>query len=152
MPMQPERRARLPPPAKARRSPPRNLMEPLEQQLAGLSLEQRRLVVGWLRQEQTTAVAAPHSSLIPRRSTTDAAPLSFAQQRFWFLQQLEPRSPAYNLRTTLRLAGPLDLALLARCLNAIVRRHEALRTTFRVVDGQLRQVIAPAAPLPLCLL
>ncbi len=76
-------------------------------------------------------------------------PLSFAQQRLWFLDQLEPDSPFYNLAEAVRLSGPLDEASLIRSLNEVVRRHEALRTTFPTVNGQPRQVIAPALTLVL---
>ncbi len=58
-------------------------------------------------------------------------PLSFAQQRLWFIDQLEPGSPLYNMPVALRVEGPLDAAVLALCLGEIVRRHEALRTVFR---------------------
>ncbi len=76
-------------------------------------------------------------------------PLSFAQQRLWFLDQLEPDSPFYNLPEAVRLSGPLNEAILIRSLNEVVRRHEALRTTFPTVDGRPRQVIAPALTLAL---
>ncbi|OGQ77555.1 MAG: hypothetical protein A3F90_11830 [Deltaproteobacteria bacterium RIFCSPLOWO2_12_FULL_60_19] len=69
-------------------------------------------------------------------------PLSFGQQRLWFLDQLEPGNPTYNMRAAFRLAGPLHLTALERSLNEIVCRHEALRTTFAVADGQPFQVIA----------
>ena len=71
-------------------------------------------------------------------------PLSFAQQRLWFLDQLEPNSPFYNLPEALRLTGPLDVTVLEQSLNEIARRHEVLRTTFVTVDGKPQQVIAPA--------
>ncbi len=74
-------------------------------------------------------------------------PLSFAQERLWFLDQLEPGSAAYNLGSALRLAGQLDLPALASTLSEIVRRHAVLRTTFRAVDGRPVQVISPAAVL-----
>ncbi len=73
--------------------------------------------------------------------------LSFAQQRLWFLQQFEPGSASYNLRIGVRLQGKLDVRALGSSFNEIVRRHEVLRTTFPTVDGEPRQVIAPAAPL-----
>jgi len=121
-------------------------METLEQQLANLSPDQRRLVELWLRQ-QALAAEPPSAGSIPQRHATDTAPLSFVQQRLWFLHQLEPESAAYNLRTIVRLIGPLDSAVLERSLNELVRRHETLRTTFVSQDGQPRQVIAPVAPI-----
>jgi amino acid adenylation domain-containing protein/non-ribosomal peptide synthase protein (TIGR01720 family) len=76
-------------------------------------------------------------------------PLSFAQQRLWFVDQLEPGSPLYNMSGALRIAGPLDGAVLARALSEIVRRHEALRTVFPAVEGSPVQVILPAEPFSL---
>ncbi|HVG43628.1 MAG TPA: amino acid adenylation domain-containing protein, partial [Longimicrobium sp.] len=70
-------------------------------------------------------------------------PLSFAQERLWFLDRLEPGSASYNIPAALRLAGALDAAALERALGEVVRRHEALRTTFTEVDGSPVQVIAP---------
>jgi amino acid adenylation domain-containing protein len=70
-------------------------------------------------------------------------PLSFAQERLWFLDRLEGGSAAYNLPAALRLTGALDAAALERALGEIVRRHEALRTVFREVDGDAVQVIVP---------
>ncbi|MFP2903378.1 condensation domain-containing protein, partial [Corallococcus sp. 4LFB] len=72
-------------------------------------------------------------------------PLSFAQQRLWFLDQLQPGSAFYNLPAAVRLTGPLDESALRRTFDELVRRHEALRTTFQVRDGQPAQVITPAA-------
>ncbi|WP_437528303.1 amino acid adenylation domain-containing protein [Sorangium sp. So ce726] len=69
--------------------------------------------------------------------------MSFAQERLWFLAQLEPESASYNLATAVRLTGSLDVAVVERCLSEIVRRHEILRTTFAVVDGQPSQVVQP---------
>ncbi|MGL5079106.1 MAG: amino acid adenylation domain-containing protein, partial [Waterburya sp.] len=68
-------------------------------------------------------------------------PLSFAQQRLWFLAQLEPDSPAYNIPEALRLQGKLDIEVLTQTLKAIIGRHETLRTKFKVVDEQPVQVI-----------
>src|SRR6185369_6641405 len=75
-----------------------------------------------------------------------ALPLSFAQQRLWFIDQLAPGSPLYNIPVALRVAGPLDAGVLARCLGEIVRRHESLRTVFSVFEGESVQVIHPAMP------
>ena len=69
-------------------------------------------------------------------------PLSFAQQRLWFIDQLDPGNSVYNFPVAVRLKGSLNLAALEQSLNEIVRRHEALRTTFSMVDGQPAQVIA----------
>ncbi|HYR12019.1 MAG TPA: condensation domain-containing protein, partial [Longimicrobium sp.] len=72
-------------------------------------------------------------------------PLSFAQERLWFLDRLEGGSAQYNVSAALRLGGALDAAALERSLGEIVRRHESLRTVFREVDGGAVQVIAPFA-------
>ncbi|HEY2737158.1 MAG TPA: condensation domain-containing protein, partial [Thermoanaerobaculia bacterium] len=81
-------------------------------------------------------------ALVPR-PREGALPLSFAQQRLWFIDQLEPGNPLYNLPVALRVEGPLDRAVLALCLGEIVRRHEALRTVFTAQDGAPVQVIQP---------
>ncbi|HJX26959.1 MAG TPA: condensation domain-containing protein, partial [Thermoanaerobaculia bacterium] len=77
------------------------------------------------------------------------APLSFAQQRLWFLHQLDPESPAYNVPGALRLAGPLLPEALERALGEIVRRHEALRTVIGETGGEPVQRILPPAPFML---
>ncbi|WP_141753450.1 non-ribosomal peptide synthetase, partial [Duganella sp. HH101] len=78
-----------------------------------------------------------------------AMPLSFAQQRLWFLDQFEPGSAFYNIPAAVRLNGQLDVMALQGALNEIVRRHEALRTSFASVDGTPVQVIAPELQLAL---
>ncbi|MFY9557037.1 MAG: AMP-binding protein, partial [Blastocatellia bacterium] len=70
-------------------------------------------------------------------------PLSFAQQRLWFMEQLEPGGAIFNMPAAVRLTGRLDVPALERSFNEIVRRHESLRTTFKSVDGEPVQVIAP---------
>ena len=76
-------------------------------------------------------------------------PLSFAQQRLWFLDQLEPGNAGYNITGAYRLSGQLHISALEHSLNEIVRRHESLRTTFTTVEQQPMQVIAPVLRLPL---
>ncbi|MFP2895292.1 amino acid adenylation domain-containing protein [Corallococcus sp. 4LFB] len=90
-----------------------------------------------------------HASRVPalQRVPRDGAlPLSFAQQRLWFLDQLDPGGSVYHLPTALRIDGALDRAVLRRAFDALVARHESLRTTFRSEAGEARQVIhAPGA-------
>jgi amino acid adenylation domain-containing protein len=88
---------------------------------------------------------------ISRASRRTPVPLSFVQQRLWFIHQLEPDSAAYNIPATVRLSGKLNTAALARSLSEVVRRHEILRTTFVEAACGLGQVIAPAATLNMSL-
>ena len=83
---------------------------------------------------------------------TENIPLSFAQQRLWFLDQMEPGNPLYNIAGAVRLKGSLDIAAFEQSFNEIVRRHEALRTTFQTIDGQAVQEIAPTLQLALPIL
>jgi len=76
-------------------------------------------------------------------------PLSFAQQRLWLLDRLDPGSPLYNVPRAIRLAGALNIDALVRALTEIVRRHEALRTTFPIIDEQPVQSIAEPQPIKL---
>ena len=75
---------------------------------------------------------------------TKTAPLSFAQQRLWFLDQYEPDNILYNLADAIRLQGALNVSALEQSLNEILRRHEAVRTTFSIVDDRPVQVIHEA--------
>jgi amino acid adenylation domain-containing protein len=78
-----------------------------------------------------------------------AFPMSFAQQRLWFLDQFEPGNPIYNIAWAIRLQGQLDVPALERSLNEIMRRHEVLRATFTSINDQPVQVIAPAVTIKL---
>jgi amino acid adenylation domain-containing protein/non-ribosomal peptide synthase protein (TIGR01720 family) len=75
---------------------------------------------------------------IARSDAHGSAPLSFAQQRLWFLHRIEPSNPAYNVATAVRLAGTLDVEALRASLDEIVRRHEVLRASFVEADGVCR--------------
>ncbi|HEY0604396.1 MAG TPA: amino acid adenylation domain-containing protein, partial [Herpetosiphonaceae bacterium] len=102
------------------------------------------------RIEQAQGTFAPPIRPAPRDG---ALPLSFAQQRIWFLDQLQPGSATYNIPAALRLGGTLDVAALVEGLSMIVARHEALRTTFATTDeGRPVQIIGPAQAVALPLL
>ncbi|HEY2738459.1 MAG TPA: condensation domain-containing protein, partial [Thermoanaerobaculia bacterium] len=100
-------------------------------------------LAGWL---ERSARSAPVAMLpLVRVSREETPVLSFAQQRLWFLDQLEPGSPLYNIPAAVDLDGRLDRLALAAALGEVVRRHEALRTTFRAVAGEPVPVVAAAA-------
>jgi amino acid adenylation domain-containing protein len=121
-------------------------MSSLDQRIARLSPSERRLLELHLQRRQG---ARSLTSTITPRPSTGPAPLSYAQQRLWFLDQLQPGLTAYNGVTAYRLTGQLDFSALKRSLDEIIRRHESLRTTFEVHDGQPWQVIQPAGEFPL---
>ncbi|HEY9652604.1 MAG TPA: condensation domain-containing protein, partial [Coleofasciculaceae cyanobacterium] len=87
---------------------------------------------------------APPIVAVPRDGML---PLSFAQERLWLVDRLEPNNTAYHMPAALRLVGSLNIAALEQSFNEIVRRHEILRTSFIEVDGQPIQVIAPSLTL-----
>ncbi len=99
-----------------------------------------------LREGDGEGLAAPP---VVRVARGGELPLSFSQERLWFLDQLEPGSAAYNVSMSLRLAGRLDVASLERALRELTRRHEVLRTTFATVGGRPAQVVHEAARLAL---
>ncbi|HSF41608.1 MAG TPA: amino acid adenylation domain-containing protein [Thermoanaerobaculia bacterium] len=109
--------------------------------------DKRQLLLEKLLRKQGVATGARPA--IPRRAGSGPAPLSFGQQRLWFLHQLEPAGTAYNLAEAVRLRGRLDAGALERALAEVVRRHEVLRTVYATVDGEPRQIVQPAVPLPL---
>jgi amino acid adenylation domain-containing protein len=109
--------------------------------LPGISDAKRALLAKYLRGELPENSASPRS-IAPR--PPDAIPqLSFAQERLWFLDQLNPDSALYNVPLAVRLAGPLDAKIIEQSVNEIVCRHESLRTTFQNVEGQPVPVVAP---------
>ena len=108
-----------------------------------LSPDRQALLTRLLQERQ----AAASGGTIPRRRTPDRAAASFAQRRLWFLDQLAPGNPFYNLPMPLRLSMAVDAGALERSLSAIVERHETLRTTFDVVDGETVQIVGQAQPV-----
>jgi amino acid adenylation domain-containing protein len=117
-----------------------------EERLKKLSPAKRELLLKALTRQ---AAREQRSESIPRVSIRGPAPLTFAQQRLWFIDQLDPGLPVYNLPAAILLSGQLDLSALEESLSEILRRHEALRTTFGMVDGLPVQVINRAAPVEL---
>ncbi|HEX2223132.1 MAG TPA: amino acid adenylation domain-containing protein, partial [Thermoanaerobaculia bacterium] len=93
--------------------------------------------------------AVPAAAPIPRARRDQPIPLSFGQERLWFLDQLENRSPAYNVPAAVRLRGQLQVPAFVAALQGIVDRHEALRTSFPSRDGRPVQEVAPWVELPL---
>ncbi|HKH47032.1 MAG TPA: amino acid adenylation domain-containing protein [Thermoanaerobaculia bacterium] len=94
------------------------------------------------------ALVAPPLVRVPRDLAHDL-PLSFAQQRLWFIDQLEPGNPGYNIPSVMRLLGELSIPRLAQAFTEVVRRHEVLRTTFASREGRAVLVIHPPAALEL---
>ena len=117
--------------------------------LAGLPADKRRLLEMRLRMAREAVSGADPQAPRPRPRPDGTAPLSFAQQRQWVLEQMQPGTPAWNVSASQRLRGPLDVPALERALDALRRRHESLRTTFSQRGGQPVQVIHPFAPVPL---
>ncbi|MEC4878444.1 non-ribosomal peptide synthase/polyketide synthase [Pseudomonas sp. NC26] len=112
-------------------------VQALVARIQGLDHERRKALFRLLAQKGVNLARLPIVPLTER----DGLPLSYAQQRQWFLWQLEPQSAAYNMPTALRLKGQLDLQALRSSFEALVARHEPLRTTFVVQQGQPRQHI-----------
>ncbi|MBW4613204.1 MAG: amino acid adenylation domain-containing protein [Desmonostoc vinosum HA7617-LM4] len=117
---------------------PEGVLTPtLRQEIAGRKTE----IMLFL--QQAKQLKAAHQLPIQRVPRNNNLPLSFAQQRLWFLHQLSPESHSYNMLAALRLEGLLNIVALEQSLNELIRRHEVLRTTFLTVDGKPVQVIAP---------
>ena len=119
-------------------------MEELSSRIAQLSPAKRALLELRLKQGSTREAQS-----IPPRTNHTSAEVSFAQQRLWFLDQIEENRALYNVPRAMRLSGALDIPALQRTLNELVSRHEPFRTYFASVDGTLRQIISEKAELPL---
>ena len=118
-------------------------MDKLEKHVAELSPAKRALLeLRRAKADKKTRVEPP----LRRRAGSAPVPLSFAQQRLWLIHQLDPESHLYNVPRAVRMRGPLNMAALERSVNAIIERHEVLRTRFALVDDKPVQVILPSAP------
>ncbi|HAF12616.1 MAG TPA: non-ribosomal peptide synthetase [Blastocatellia bacterium] len=124
-------------------------MENVSDKKSRLSPAKRALLEQRLRGVSDTSQV---SRSIPRRPQQDLVPLSFAQQRLWFLDQLQPGNSSYNVSRHVRISEDLDCQALARALNAVVERHESLRTVFRLAGNEPVQIIQPHQDLPLPLI
>ncbi|MBN1220775.1 MAG: amino acid adenylation domain-containing protein [Anaerolineae bacterium] len=124
-------------------APPGRLSPTLKAELAKRKAE----LLAFLR--EADGVARADTSPILPAPRDSHLPLSFAQQRLWFLDQLEPGIPAYNVPIGVRLTGRLEVTALEQSLNEIVCRYEVLRTTFATAAGQPRQVVASSLKVPL---
>src|SRR6185295_12805767 len=124
------------------------------QEVALHSLFEQPTVVGLAREiEAGRGLGAElQGQPMERVERAERLPLSFAQQRLWFLDQMEPGSSFYNIPAAVRLRGVLNVEALERTLSEVVRRHQVLRTHFIAVDGAPVQVIEAAAPLKLAVL
>lgn len=113
-------------------------LDDLKEQIADLSPAKRALLELRLKQKNRETSGGP---AISRRANQGSAPLSFGQQRLWFLNELEPSNAAYQISHAFRIKGALNVSALQAALNEVVRRHEVLRTRFDTVDGQAVQMI-----------
>jgi amino acid adenylation domain-containing protein len=116
-------------------------MNDFAQRLANLSAAQRALLQQKLQQKEQSA----KRKTIPHRDTTQPTPLSFTQQRLWFLAQLEPESTVYNIADAVRVRGHLNVEVLQQTLSAIAQRHEILRTTIGLSNGEPVQIVGNPA-------
>ena len=116
-----------------------------KQRLAALTEEQRQS----LARRLSRGKAQPVQGITPAPRDSNAFPLSFAQQRIWFLSQLGPLNTAFNCGSPIRLRGSLDRDVLEKTINELLRRHESLRTTVTSVDGVPLQHVQPFVPQPL---
>ncbi|WP_437299547.1 non-ribosomal peptide synthase/polyketide synthase [Sorangium sp. So ce426] len=115
------------------------------ERLSSLPEDKQRLFVEWLTDQGIDAARLP--IVVNKRPAR--VPLSFAQQRLWIIDQLQPGTPLYNMPSVLTLRGELDVAALEGAIGKLVERHEALRTTFAEEDGHPVQVVSPTAPVAL---
>jgi predicted enzyme involved in methoxymalonyl-ACP biosynthesis len=118
----------------------------LSPELRAALVEHKAEVLAFLRRNPASTEAAQP---IPPISRNQPLPLSFAQQRMWFFEKLEPGTSTYHMVAAIRLIGCLNRVALEQSFNSIVRRHETLRTSFTTLNGQPVQIISPHLIIPL---
>src|ERR1043166_1745121 len=116
----------------------------ISERISALTPEQRALFDARLKQKGLRAQATAGQT-IPGRHERDSVscPASIDQERLWFIDQLQPGNTAYNIFNASRIRGSLNVPIMERVINELIRRHEVLRTTLKSVDGLPVQVIAP---------
>lgn len=102
-------------------------MSSIQEPVSDLPLKEKRALLSELSYEEVCG---------------ETFPLSFAQQRLWFLAQLEPENPSYNISQTLRFKGVLEVNALEQMISTIIARHESLSTTFKAIDGHPVQIVS----------
>jgi len=110
--------------------------------IADLSKDKQALLLKRIKERSVSV-----NQSIAKRADVAPCPLSFAQERLWFLAQMEPDNPFYNMAGAVQVQGNLNVPVLEQALNEVVRRHEALRTTFRIIEDEARQVIDDSAAI-----
>ncbi|MCT7952163.1 amino acid adenylation domain-containing protein [Ancylothrix sp. C2] len=113
-------------------------MSDLIERIASLSPEKRELMLQLLKQKKQSISPA---EIRPQSRESNFFPLSFAQQRLWFFEQLNPGNFTYHIPAAVRLSGTLNFIALEQSLNELIKRHEVLRTAFTTIDGQPTQII-----------
>src|SRR4051812_20043068 len=115
-------------------------MKDISERISALTPEQRALFEARLKRQ---GLHVPGVQTIPRRKEMDSAtcPASIDQERLWFIDQLQPGNTAYNIFNASRIRGSLNVPIMERVINELIRRHEVLRTTLKSVNGLPMQVI-----------
>ena len=120
----------------------------MNEKLAGLSPAKRALLERRLKERADERAQDPRNQPIPKRAAGAATPLSFNQGILWIMDQLQPGETAYNVPRASRVKGDLRLDVLQKTVDALVARHEVIRTTYREVAGTPSQIVNPPSSVP----